>query len=63
MVTTGSSCVKTLLENNTALKILSVGGNQVGNDGAATIFEGLQQNSTLTEFRIWRCGLTKDGIH
>ena len=46
---------------NTALRVLDVGGNEIGDDGISMISEELQHNELLTKLLVWRCGLSVKG--
>ena len=46
----------------TALGMLDVSYNDIGNDGMAVISEALQHNKSLTKLRIESCGLSVKGI-
>jgi len=63
MITTGVICIKTLLMENKKLKVLSIGRNQIGNEGVAAVCEGLYNNTNLTKLRIDYCGLSVEGIY
>ena len=62
MITTGAICIKTLLMENKKLQVLNIGGNQIGNEGVAAVCEPLYNyNTTLTELRMFNCGISVEG--
>jgi len=63
MITTGVICIKTLLMENKKLQVLSIGGNQIGNEGVAAVCKVLCNNTNLIELRMWYCGLTVEGMY
>jgi len=65
MITTGAICIKKLLMENEKLIVLDVNKNRIGNEGVATVCEGLCKKSTLTGLQLSmnKCGLSVEGIH
>jgi len=63
MITTGAICIKTLLMENKKLQVLDIGQNQIGNEGVAAIYQGLENTTTLTELSMYNCGLSVEGIY
>ena len=61
MITTGAIAVSKLLVGNCTLQVLSVAGNNIGDDGISVIVEQLQHNTTLTELHVIGCGLSVKG--
>jgi len=41
-----------------ALKILDIGGNKIGDSGMEILLEALQYKNSLTDLRMWNCGLS-----
>ena len=62
IVTTGASCLGELLKVNNSLQELYMGDNAIGNDGMASVADGLQYNKTLTKLNVQQCGLSVKGI-
>ena len=50
-----------MLIKNEKLQQLSIGGNEIGNDGMKHIIEGLQYNNTLTLLYADDCGFSVEG--
>ena len=48
---------------NTTLKMLTISCNDLSNAGIATISEAFQLNTTLTELRMHKCGLSEGGAY
>ena len=63
MITTGAICIKTLLMENKTITLLSIGDNQIGNEGVAAICDGLKNTTTMTELNMEHCGLSVEGIY
>ena len=62
MITTGVICIKTLLMENKKLQKLSIGSNQIGNEGVSAECEPLYNyNTTLTELWMFNCGISVEG--
>ena len=61
VVTTGASCLSELLQVNNSLQKLSMGFNDVGDEGISSVTEGLKHNKTLTNLDIASCGLSVKG--
>jgi len=57
---TGASVIAEVLQVNSTLQTLSIGGNNFGNKGIMYIAQALT-NSNLKELRMWRCGITCGG--
>ena len=50
-----------MLMVNRTLKHLDIGYNKIQDDGVRDILEGLQQNDTLTELRLYSCKISVKG--
>ena len=50
-----------IITGNTTLRVLDVGGNEIGDDGISMISEELQHNNSLTELIVANCGLSAKG--
>ena len=50
-----------MLMKNKKLRHLDIGGNYFGDDGVRHVIEGLQQNDTVTELRLWSCSISVTG--
>ena len=50
-----------IITGSTTLRVLHVGGNQIGDDGISMISEELQHNNSLTKLIVERCGLSAKG--
>ena len=61
MITTGVICIKTLLMENKTITLLNIGENEIQDEGAVVISQGLRCNHTLTTLRIFGCGLPVEG--
>ena len=61
MITTGVICIKTLLMENKTITLLDITRNNIQDEGAVVISEGLQSNHTLTTLLILYCGLSVEG--
>jgi len=48
---------------NKKLQVLDIGGNQIGNEGVAAVCEVLYNNTNLTKLRMYKCGLSVEGIY
>ena len=46
---------------NKKLQHLDISLNEIGDDGVRHVTEGLQQNDTLTELRLWGCEISVNG--
>jgi Leucine-rich repeat (LRR) protein len=58
----GWKTLATLLEMpGSAIKKLSVGCNDIGDEGALVFANALQNNSTLETLNLYRCGITDEG--
>ena len=44
-----------------SLRVLSVGGNPIGDDGVSLIVDHLHGNTTLTKLSVYHCGLSDKG--
>jgi len=42
-----------------SLRLLDIGGNEIGDDGMKMICKELETNSSLTTLRMWNSGLSK----
>ena len=58
----GASCLSKLLKNSNSLQELIISFNNFGDDGIATIAEGLKYNTALTKLSVWKCGFSVKGI-
>jgi len=56
----GATTIGKILEANSVLKVLSIGGNPIGDGGIKNIIKFLN-NSQIRELRLWNCGITDDG--
>ena len=61
IVTTGASCLGEVLKVNKSLQELNMGQNAIGDDGMSSVADGLQYNKTLTDLKVWQCGLSVKG--
>ena len=50
-----------IITGSTTLRVLNVGGNEIGDDGISMISEELQHNNSLTKLFVLECGLTVKG--
>ena len=50
-----------IITGNITLKVLHVGGNEIGDDGISMISEELQHNNSLTDLSVYQCGLSAKG--
>ena len=50
-----------MLMENKNLTHLNIGFNNIGDDGVRHVTEGLQQNDTLTELRLYDCKISVKG--
>ena len=50
-----------MLMENKKLQHLCIGSNQIGDDGVRHVIEGLQQNDTVTELRLYNCNISVKG--
>ena len=50
-----------MLIENKNLKFLSIGHNDIGDDGMTYVSEGLQQNDTLTKLLLHNCEISVKG--
>ena len=50
-----------IITGSTTLRVLHVGGNEIGDDGISMISEEFQHNNSLTELSVWWCGLSVKG--
>ena len=46
---------------NKKLQCLNIGDNKIGDDGVRHVTEELQQNDTLTELKLYNCGISVNG--
>ena len=60
LITTGARCIGELLQENTVLEVLWMGGNNIGDDGITIIAEALVK-SRIRELHVWECGITVTG--
>ena len=61
IVTTGASCLGELLKINNSLQELDMGYNDINDDRMSSVADGLQYNKTLTDLKVWQCGLSVKG--
>ena len=59
----GAICIKKLLVENKMMTSLNVGYNQIGDEGVASITEGLLYNNTVTTVITYGCGFSGKGIY
>ena len=50
-----------MLMENKKLEHLDIGDNKIGDDGVRHVMEGLQQNDTVTELRLYSCEISIEG--
>jgi len=50
--------VANMFIGSVALKILDIGGSKIGDVGVEILLEALQYKNSLTDLRMWNCGLT-----
>ena len=50
-----------IITGSTTLRVLDVGGNEIGDDGISMISEELQHNNSLTKLSVWWCRLSVKG--
>ena len=50
-----------IITGSTTLRVLNVGGNEIGDDGISMISEELQHNNSLTELNVINCGFSAKG--
>ena len=50
-----------IITGSTTLRVLDVGGNEIGDDGISMISEELQHNNSLTKLSVERCVLSAKG--
>ena len=62
MIVTGAVYISKLLNITPTLQYLNMGGNNIGDEGMATISAALQYNKSLTTLWVARCGLSMEGI-
>ena len=62
MITTGAICIKTLLMENKTITSLYIDNNDIGDEGVASVCQGLHHNKTVTVLYMWRCGFSVKGI-
>ena len=48
-----------MITGSPLLRVLDVGGNKIGDDGISLLC--LHHINTLTELRVWQCGLSVKG--
>ena len=53
--------ISVIITGSTALRVLNVGGNKIGDDGISMISEELQHNKSLTELNVHSCELSVKG--
>lgn len=58
---TGATYIKKMLMKNKSLKYLSISHNKIGDDGVRHVTEGLQQNDSLVELRLYDCEISGKG--
>ena len=46
---------------NKKLQHLHISWNTIGDDGVRHVTEGLKQNDTLTELKLYECGISVNG--
>ena len=51
-----------IITGSASLRVLNVGGNDIGDDGMSLISSELQYNNILTELRVSGCGLSVKGV-
>ena len=61
MIIVGAKYVSQLLNVTHTLQVLSIGSNDIDDDGIAVISEALQHNKSLTILRVQECGLSAKG--
>ena len=61
MIITGAEYISQLLNVTHTLQHLSIGGNDIGDDGMAVLSEALERNKSLTELWVTECGLSVKG--
>ena len=61
MIIVGAKYISQLLNVTHILQELSIGYNNIGDDGIAVISEALQHNKSFTTLRIHQCGLSAKG--
>jgi len=59
----GAIYIKKLLMENKMITSLNVGYNQIGDEGVASITEGLLYNHTVTTVIMYGCGFSGKGIY
>ena len=62
MITTGVICIKTLLMENKTITSLDINQNRIGDEGVASVCQGVHHNKTVTALDMWRCGFSVKGI-
>ena len=50
-----------IITGSTTLRVLDVGGNEIGDDGISMMSEELQHNNSLTKLIVANCGLSANG--
>ena len=60
LITTGARCIGELLQENTNLEVLGMGGNNIGDDGI-TVIAGALGKSRIRELNVRKCGITVTG--
>jgi len=60
--TTGTTYIKQLLAESVTIKGLILSDNPIGDKGLENLAEGLQDNTILTDLKVWRCNLSSEGI-
>ena len=61
MIIVGAKYISQLLNVTHTLQVLSIGSNDIDDDGIAVISEALQHNKSLTILRVQECGLSAKG--
>ena len=61
MIITGAVYISQLLNVTHTLQVLSMGSNDIGDDGMAVISEALQHNKSLTTLMVEQCVLSVKG--
>ena len=53
--------VRALSHPNCSLKTLDLSGSPIGDDGAAALAQSVTKNKTITELKLFSCGITATG--
>ena len=62
MITIGVICIKTLLMENKTITSLDISSNDIGDEGVASVCQGVNHNKTVTTLSIHSCGFSVKGI-